>query len=43
MDKDNKQIAIKWTLSLVLEKSHHQTTHQILQIAKGIQKLSAHQ
>ena len=31
MDKDNKQITIKWTLSPVLEKSHYQTTYQILQ------------
>ena len=40
MDKDNQQITIKWILSPVLEKGHHQTIHQILQIAQGIQKLS---
>ena len=43
MDKDNQKSTIKQILSPVLEKGHHQTTHQILLIAQGIQKLSTHQ
>ena len=43
MDKDNKHITIKWLLSSTLEKAFCQTSHQIIQIGQGIQKLLTHQ
>ena len=40
MDKDNQHITIICLLSSSLEKSCCQTSHQIIQIGQGIQKLS---